>query len=231
VSAPADRVWVTRAQPEAAVTAARLARLGWRPLVAPLLELRPAPGPLMLDRVAALAFTSRNGVRAFAARSDRRDLPVYAVGDRTAAAAREAGFAEVRSADGDVEALARLIAEARPSGAVLHPGPERPAGDLAGRLRAAGVAARSAVLYAAAARPVPPEAAEAWPELAAVLLHSPRAAEALAAGGLPPPGPPLLCISAKAAAPLRSGFAEVRAAARPTEAALLALLGKPPAPR
>jgi uroporphyrinogen-III synthase len=61
------RVWITRARPEAEATAARIAALGWTPLIAPLLEIRPLPAPLELEGVGALAFSSRNGVRALAA--------------------------------------------------------------------------------------------------------------------------------------------------------------------
>ena len=51
--------------------------------------------PLDLDGVQALIATSANGVRAFAARDPRRSLPVCAVGDATARAASDAGFADV----------------------------------------------------------------------------------------------------------------------------------------
>ena len=56
---------------------------------------RPSPavlGSVALHLgVAALAFTSINGVSAFAELSDRRDLPTFCVGDATADAARELG--------------------------------------------------------------------------------------------------------------------------------------------
>ncbi|WP_415491802.1 uroporphyrinogen-III synthase, partial [Brevundimonas diminuta] len=45
-----------------------------------------------------------------------RRHPVFAVGDATAEAARAAGFADVRSAAGDIHALARLIAAEAPPG-------------------------------------------------------------------------------------------------------------------
>lgn len=234
------RVWITRARPEAEDTAARLRALGWAPLTAPLLEIRPLSSalaaPLELDGAGALAFTSRNGVRALAGSTvpaaARRDLPAYAVGAATAEAAREAGFGDVRSAEGDLGALiARILADpARPPGEILHIAPRKPAGDLVGALRQAGVPARRAVLYEAAPLPPSAEALEAWPALAAVLLHSPEAARRLLDAAPPLPGPPLLCISENAAAPLRARFAHVRAAAEPTEAALLALLGKPARP-
>jgi uroporphyrinogen-III synthase len=228
------KVWVTRAQPGADRTAVRLRPLGFEPLVAPLLAVRELPGAdFDLHGVGALAFTSANGVAAFAARQpDGRALPVFAVGAATAAAARAAGFDRVRSAGGDVEDLAALIARSGVEGAVLHPCAEAPAGDLPGALRRGGIAVRPVPAYRTEILPLPDEAARAWTDLHAVLVHSPRAGRALAAAlaDLPPGGPPAACISAAAAAPLRGLSPEVRWAARPDEASLLSLLGKPPPP-
>ncbi|MBN9481446.1 MAG: uroporphyrinogen-III synthase, partial [Bordetella sp.] len=132
---PIRRVWVTRAEPGAARTADRLTALGFTPIVAPLLTLSPLPGALDAapspETVAALALTSPNGVEAFAPLIPRfRDHPVFAVGDATAEAARAAGFADVRSASGDIHALARLVAAEAPPGLLLAPGAREPAGDL-----------------------------------------------------------------------------------------------------
>jgi hypothetical protein len=127
------RVWITRAQPGASRTAARLRDMGFTPLIQPLLAVETLSPPVPdLDRFAALAFTSRNGVAAFAALTSRRDRPVFAVGDATAQAAREAGFVAVRSASGDLTALARRIAAELSDAALLAPQAETPAGDLAG---------------------------------------------------------------------------------------------------
>jgi uroporphyrinogen-III synthase len=202
--------------------------MGFQPVVAPLLEVQALAGPpLDLAGVRALAFTGANGVVAFAARSSERALPVFAVGAATAAAARDAGFASVVSADGDVAALALAVARGVSDGAVLHPGPAEPAGDLVGALAAFGVSARAVAVYETVARP-PDEATIALiPSFAAVLLHSPRAARVLAAHLVRRPAPDLtaLCLSDAVAAPLRAGdLAASRVAAAPTEADLLALV-------
>jgi len=223
------RVWVTRARPQAEDTAGRLRALGHTPLVAPLLQVRPLPAALDLAGVAALAFTSRNGVAAFAARELRRAWPVFAVGDATAEAARAAGFGEVSSAGGDVAALAALIARRPPLGPVLHAGAAEAAGDLAGLLAARRVPTLSAALYETLVLAPAPEACAAWPELDAVLIHSPKAARALAAaahalGTACPAQPRLLAISDAAAAPLRTTLGAAEVALCPDEAALLALL-------
>ena len=62
------RIWVTRAEPGASATAGRLRALGLDPLVSPVLEVRPLEAAIDTDGAAALAFTSANAVRAFAAR-------------------------------------------------------------------------------------------------------------------------------------------------------------------
>ena len=220
------RLWVTRAAPGAAATAARLTELGHRPLVSPVLRIEPLAADLDLEGVAALAFTSRNGVDAFSRLSDRRDLPVFTVGDATADAARAAGFGDVRSAGGDVGDLAALIGEDAPGGTVLHAGAREPAGDLIGDLARRGVRARSTPVYAAVAAPAAEGlAALAADELDGVLIHSPRAGRRLAEAAPGARDLAIFCISPAAAAPLTAaGFSRVRAAPFPDEASLLKLL-------
>jgi len=220
------RIWITRAEPGASRTADRLRALGHQPVVAPLLQVHALPGAIGLGGVGALAFTSANGVTAFAERSAERSLPVFTVGDATAAAARKAGFADVSSASGDLDALAALIAaEAdRFKGTVLAPGPREPAGDLPGALAAQGVPARALALY----ETLPMSPPSGMGPVDAVLIHSPKAAERLAAVMGENTGPAAYCISAAAAAPLTGRpFASVQWAARPDEDSLLALLPSP----
>ncbi len=176
------RVLVTRPQPDAAPLKDALRARGFEVLLEPMLEIVHLPGPEPpLDGVQALLFTSANGVRAFVARSPRRDLVVYAVGDATAATARDAGFAEVHSAGGDVRTLAALVrARARPgNGALLHAAGSAVAGDLAGLLAEAGFDVRREVLYEARESEclgtATQRALEAG-EVDAVLLFSPRTA-------------------------------------------------------
>ena len=217
----APRVWITRAQPGADRTAERLRALGLAPVVRPLLAVQPlSPDLPDLADFAALAFTSINGVGAFARLHAGRDLPVFAVGDATAQAARQAGFADVRSASGDLTDLARLLADRAP-GSVLAPVAETPAGDLAEAVQAAGGAqlVRAIAVY----RTV--ETGAALPDaVAAVLIHSPRAARALAACA--PFAMPRLavCISPAAAAPLQALARPCAVSPTPDETALLTTL-------
>lgn len=61
------------------------------------------------EPVSALMFTSPQGPR-FAGTAAPRVLPAYAVGARTAAAARDAGFIDVREGGGDVAAVQAAVA-------------------------------------------------------------------------------------------------------------------------
>lgn len=227
MSGAAGRVWITRAEPGASATAARVRAIGFDPLTAPLLTVEPLETPLDLDDVGSIAFTSANGVKAFAARSDWRGVPVFTVGDATAKAARVAGFQAVTSADGEMAALIRLIARARPEGVVLHPCGLHLAGDFKGGLKRVGLVARDATLYdTPAVERLPEAAARALEdrEVAAVLLHSPRAADILAglAGGFDLSETLVLGLSSACLRPLKPlGFAGLIKAKRPREDALL----------
>lgn len=193
-------------------------------MVAPLLEIRPIRADPEPGGVTALAFTSRNGVDAFASRSRERALPVFTVGDATADAARAHGFTTVRSAAGALVDLAEMLAaEAPKEGLVLAPGALEPAGDLPALL-AGRVRVRMLPVYEAVETGVAP------PSFDAVLLHSARAARALRARG-PFRDASAIALSDSVASALGddSGL-EIRVAAAPGESALLEALGKPARP-
>ncbi len=229
------RVWVTRAQPGAAATATRLAELGHVPLVESLLSvellaLPEQPG----DEIGAVAFTSANAMRAFAAWTARRDWPVFAVGDATAAAARSLGFETISSAGADVAALADHIAARSPKGVVLYPCAQERAGDLAGALSTRGVRVEVLTLYQTIAATRVADAADQAlqrAELDVVLLHSPKAARVLAtllAGRRPAELERVLAIGLSQACldPIAHlAFKDFRTAVRPDEASLLERLG------
>ena len=228
-------VWITRAEPGASETAERVAAHGHKAVVAPLLMLERLPNPQMnLHDVRAIAFTSANGVRAFAAASPERDFRIFCVGAATAAEAKAAGFRSVLAGDGDVAALAQRIAtrqlELR-GGVVLHPGAAHPAGDLVGALKRAGIEARGVALYDSMPAQVSPEILAGMGEIDAVLLHSPKASKVLAKLLRKHPAPHLhaLCLSPAVARPLsRIDLSERVAAPIPFEAALLNLIDRKP---
>ncbi len=233
------KIWVTRAAPGAERTASRLRTLGHDPLTAPVLWVRRLDvDPPDLTAVSAIAFTSVNAVQSFAARlSDRmsdegavRRIPVFAVGDATAAEAAALGFALVASADGDVSALARAMLKSHRGGVVLHPCATEAAGDLAAGLAEGGVRVRSYPLYETIGLDETPgviAAALCARTLDVVMVHSPKAArvlkslldriprEARASVGL-------AALSPACAAPLaRCDFADIIVAPSPREDALL----------
>lgn len=231
------RILVTRPHEDAAPLAERLAALGHEALPTPLLEIKNIAGDVLnLQGVQAVLFTSANGVRAFAARSHERGLAVFCVGDATAGEAAAAGFRHVKSAAGDVAALAKVVqTELDPQeGAVLHPAGSKVAGDLAGQLQKAGFKYCRAVLYRAEPVEILPEIARdvlAAGAVDGVLLYSPRTAQAFVRlvqhAGL---GDRLstvsaYCLSQAVADAAQSlHWAAVRVAARPDQDALLDLL-------
>jgi uroporphyrinogen-III synthase len=227
-------IWITRAEPGAAATAERVRALGHEAVMAPLLAVRTLPPTeVELTGVAALAFTSANGVRAFADACVDRSLKVFAVGAATAHVARSVGFKSVLSADGDVDALADGIAMRRGElkGVVLHPGAAEPAGDLAGALARFGVEARRLILYETTPVKLDKATLAALTRSDTVLLHSPKAAEVLARVLRTNPAPQMraLGLSKAVLKPLARCDLAVKACPPfPMEAALLNLIDRQP---
>lgn len=233
------RLLVTRPGEDAAALVALLKARGHQPVAAPVMEIRPIPGAAVdLTGIQALLVTSRNGVRALAAATGARILPVLAVGAGSAAAARAAGFAEVASAEGDVAALARLVAQRlKPeAGPLLQACGNVQAGDLAGLLAAGGYDLRRAVLYEARPLARLPAEAEAFLRDGApggVLFYSPRTAELfgrLAAGFALSHLTAYGLSEAVAEMAGRLGFGRIAVAARPAQEALLSLIPLEPKP-
>jgi uroporphyrinogen-III synthase len=233
------RLLVTRPEADAQRTAAALRERGHVVFTAPLLRIETVdnavigPGPF-----AAILVTSANAAAAIIRHprfAQLRALPVLAVGDRSAGAMRAAGFADVASADGDVDDLAQLTAERiRRSASLLYLAGADRAGDLAAALSDRGFAVSRVVVYrAVAADAFPPAAIAAITDgIDGVLHFSKRSAEAYRnasrAAGLDERAlkrPAHFCMSAQVAEPLmHAGAADIRLAPEPTEAALLALI-------
>jgi uroporphyrinogen-III synthase len=231
------RALITRPTEDAKGLQAELRRRGIAFVHEPMLSIEQMTG-VSIDTpgVQGLLFTSSNGVRAFARLSDHRDLPVFAVGDATARACRDAGFSNVHSASGDVDALANyVIQHCQPlDGRLVQIAGTITAGDLAGALRAAGFIIDRVPIYEA-------RAAEAFSSgtrtalksgrIDAVLFFSPRTASTFVSlaqnAGLENACRNInaYCLSpavAKRAAALP--WKRVTIAAEPTQAALLASL-------
>jgi uroporphyrinogen-III synthase len=226
------RILVTRPVEDGEEIAARLAEMGHQVLLAPLLAVRFHDGPEPdLEDVQAILAASANGIRALARRTARRDFSIFAVGPQTAEEARKSGFTEIKNADGDAKALAEAATRwASYKGVLLHVCGEDAPGTLAENLSLRGFQVRRVVLYAIEpAAQLPPEAVAALKAgaLDAAMFFSPRSARifGVLADGLPTERLAALCISAATAQALVSlSFARVAVAARPNQAAMLALV-------
>ncbi len=235
------RLLLTRPRPDSEALAARLADKGIETLIAPVLQIEPlsAEPPEIADGETVL-LTSANGARALARASERRDCRVLAVGDATAAAAREAGFSDVTSAARDSDALTRLAIDSAGAekGSVLHITGSHVAGDMEGSLTAAGLSYRRLALYEArAAERLPAAVEEALSArgLDGAILYSPRSAavlgELLAKTGLGDARQDMVayCLSAAVAKAAGDGWRRVAVADSPDTDALLAMLETPKA--
>ncbi len=101
-------VLVTRPAPGAWATAERLRAMGFAPQVAPLLTIEPLSAALPpAEGLRAIVVASQHAVPLLP--RHHLGLPLFAVGDVTAAVARRHGFGLVSSADGDAAALAALV--------------------------------------------------------------------------------------------------------------------------
>src|SRR5262249_48216080 len=182
--------------------------------------------------------TSANAAPAVASHSrlaDLRSVPLYTVGTRSAEAARAAGFAIRRSAEGDAHDLIGIVARelAGASSPLLYLAGEDRSVDLAEALARHGLKVRTAIVYrAVAAERLPPETQQviAAGEVDGVLHYSHRSADVFLrcadAAGLRERALTHFCLSPQVAAPLtEAGATDVRIAQRPEETALLELIG------
>ena len=115
-SAVCPRVLVTRPLAESHALAARLESLGLAAILAPLMAIEPLPAVLPESAIDAILVTSVHATHGLT-RHDLKAIrlrPVFAVGATTAAAMRREGFADVRVAGGDAEALVDLVRLTQP---------------------------------------------------------------------------------------------------------------------
>lgn len=228
---------ITRPEPAATQTAARLRALGHEATVDPMLRIAPTTDPLPAGPFDAVAFTSINGVKAFASHPEGPGLyhlPAFAVGTRTAKEARASGFAKVTDCAGDAHAVAAALAAALPAGArVLHVAGEERAADLAALMASPGIGVVLAEIYAAVPADALSEgarAAIAGGTVDAALHFSHRTARTflscVTAAGLGDrlSGMRQLCLSRQVGDPFTEAGLPVEVAAAPNEDALFALL-------
>jgi uroporphyrinogen-III synthase len=236
------RVVLTRPKEDSERTAEAVRTHGHDVLIAPLLRIEPVNAELR-PNWGGVIITSANAAAALAAHPAREGLirlPVFAVGKRSADAAREAGFTDITTAGGDVRDLVRTIVEhhADAKGPLLYLAGEDRSGDLLGDLTVHGVAAELVVVYRAVAASLPMALLRALRanQVDAVLHFSRRSAESYIAGSVAMGAATValavrhFCLSEQVAEPLRNaGAKSVAVAMRPDEAAMIELLELPQA--
>ena len=229
-------VLVTRPEPGLSETVAALGRMGFRAVAAPLLSIRSLH-PVLPGRVQAVLLSSGQAVAPLAVLAPHLlAAPLLAVGDATAARARDAGFEMADSASGDAAQLA-IVAASRfdPRGGplLLACGQEQ-GREPADALRRAGFRVLRRCVYAA--RPVRRLPAPALDALGSCGLDAALFFSADTAAVFVRLLPPHLygalatvravAISARAAEPLRAlRWRGIAASESPNAAAMLALLG------
>jgi uroporphyrinogen-III synthase len=243
-------ILVTRPQPDSNSTATALRQRGLDVLVAPMLRFEKVVLSIDTDAdFGAVIVTSANALRALADQPVSEHLirlPVFAVGERTAQAARDIGFVEVLSAEGDATALrdllsgrvkARKFSKDRP---LLYLAGADLARDLAGELGERGFTVVTQTTYRM--QPVPDLSAEVCAAFAAgtveaVLHYSRRSARAFfQAAGLSGVEIAALAVShcclspAVATVAHDAGATQVTVAASPDENAMFAALDRAVAP-
>ncbi len=177
------KLLITRPEESSKILARRLVSMGHEVVLSPLLEITfRKEMSINLEDVQAFVVTSANGVEGLVNTTQNRDLPLYAVGAKTAQAAQKSGFKTVLSADGDLETLAALIRSkaGKSEGVLLHAGGARLAGDLESLLERSGFQYRREILYDAIdADNLCPDAIQALKAKAidGVLIFSPHTAK------------------------------------------------------
>jgi uroporphyrinogen-III synthase len=237
-------VLVTRPHPDDETTAASLRARGFEVLRAPMLRFEPVPvHEDMNARYSAVIVTSANALRGIEPHLKGHrmlELPLFAVGEHTAAAARRAGFTHVVSANGDAANLRDLVLaslrakELKKASTLLYLAGAEIARDLASELEESGFRVVTQTTYKMiAVKSLPREVSDAFAanQVEAVLHYSQRSARAFldaarAAGvEISALAIPQCCISAAVASVVRdAGATQVVVAATPDENALFEAL-------
>jgi uroporphyrinogen-III synthase len=239
-------VLVTRPQPDDETTAAALQARGFEVLRAPMLRFEPVAFQDDTDAAyGAVIVTSANAVRGIEPHLENSrllKLPLFAVGEHTAATARRSGFENVISADGDAASLRDCVLasvktkELKKASPLLYLAGADLARDLAGELGERGFTVVTHTTYRMSpVSSLPREICDAFAAngIEAVLHYSRRSAraflEAVRTGGveISALAVPQCCISALVASVVRdAGATQVMVAATPDENALLEALDR-----
>jgi uroporphyrinogen-III synthase len=239
-------ILLTRPHPDDESTAAGLRARGFEVLLAPMLRFEPAAFHDDTDTdYGAVIVTSANALRGIGPQlkgSRLLKLPLFAVGEHTATAASDIGFAHVISAKGDAASLRDLVVASVKAKALKKTSPllylagADVARDLAAELGERGFTVVTQTTYRMIPLSSLPRAvgdAFAANQIEAVLHYSRRSAraflESIRAAGveISALSIPQCCISAGVASVIRdAGAIQVMVAASPDENAVFALLDR-----
>lgn len=237
-------ILVTRPHPDNETTALALRARGFDVHLAPLLKFEPVAFQGAGDtKYGGVIVTSANAIRAIVpqlAELKLLKLPLFAVGEHTAAAAREAGFVDVIVAGGDAAALRETLLKSardkivKKKSTLLYLAGAELSRDLAGELGADGFDVVTQTTYRMApVSHLPREVCDGFAAhgIEAVLHYSRRTARAFleAARGegveISALAIPQCCLSENVAGVLReAGATQVAVAASPDENALFETL-------
>ncbi|HUD28643.1 MAG TPA: uroporphyrinogen-III synthase [Novosphingobium sp.] len=219
-------VLILRPEPGASATLAAARDAGLSARAFPLFHVRGLSwDPVPREEIDALLLGSANALRHGGPDlAAYRGLPVYAVGETTAEAARAAGLDVVATGRGGLQAMLDA----------LEPGHRRLL-RLAGRERVElaiprGVEVLTREVYASEPLPLPPQLVDLLARPALVLLHSGEAAAHFACrcdeAGIDRARIRLAAIGPRVASRAGAGWAALRSAPTPVDAALLALAAR-----
>lgn len=178
------KVIITRTQPGADALASHLQGLGYDAIAMPLLavEATGAVCPIPPATVRGIIITSAQALRFFDV-GGFADTPMYAVGDATAKAARDAGLKNVTNGGGDVATLAACVRAVNPQGQWLHIGADEVAAGTDDALAGIGAPVARWAVYRTVPAPLDTDRLQAYlqgdaPFIATV--HSPKGGAVLA---------------------------------------------------
>jgi len=212
---------VIRPEPSCAGSVAAGLALGLDTHGYPLFEVQPRGWSIPEGHFDGLLIGSANALRHAGSALERiRRLPIHAVGESTAEAARGLGFTVASVGVSGLQSV--LDALAAPSRLLRLAGE-----DHIELTPPAGISMETRIVYASEPQPMPTELAETLRGGAVVLLHSAAAARHFAAEcdrlAVPRAQLSLAALGPRIATAAGEGWDTVRTATVPTEAALLAL--------
>lgn len=181
-------ILITRPEPSGAAFAKEVQKvIGTKAklILSPVMQIEPCGELPDLTPIRHLVFSSRHAVEAFARRTDRRDIPAYAVGEATAQAGRDIGLS-VTACGGDARQMLKRICDDGLRGPFLHIRGEHTTGNLAKDLNRAGLETVEAIVYRQRSLTLTADAKESLQKKAPVILplFSPRSARLVLSGAV-----------------------------------------------